>query len=304
MPDVAIVVRSQWMDAARHWVKHYRITEAQIRMCRYRPSQRAFTLIELLVVIAIIAILAAILFPVFAQAREKARQASCMSNLRQVGTAGMMYMQDYDEKLYPHSLRDGNNVHFWFHGFDNWYGGGSVVSRPEKGLLYPYQRNVQIQDCPTATGLLPKIRNPDGSIRFWPAYGINDTYLMPGLDPTKPVSNTNPVNPVSLAQVQRAAETVMMADNGLISAASGALGRINSLPPPSQNRPFFHGRHSGMGNVLWLDGHVSVKRPVFRTIRAPHWAEETFKAKNIGDLAPGPITGDRTKDDLYFLLDK
>src|SRR6266581_996773 len=64
-----------------------------------RRSSHAFTLIELLVVIAIIAILAAILFPVFAQAREKARQTSCLSNCRQFGTALMMYIQDYDEKL-------------------------------------------------------------------------------------------------------------------------------------------------------------------------------------------------------------
>lgn len=65
-----------------------------------RSTRRAFTLIELLVVIAIIAILAAILFPVFAQAREKARQVSCLSNDKQMGTAFMMYIQDYDE-LYP-----------------------------------------------------------------------------------------------------------------------------------------------------------------------------------------------------------
>src|SRR5213592_3764953 len=71
-----------------------------------RLKKQGFTLIELLVVIAIIAILAAILFPVFAQAREKARQASCQSNLKQIGLACMMYVQDYDEK-FP-MLEDGS----------------------------------------------------------------------------------------------------------------------------------------------------------------------------------------------------
>jgi prepilin-type N-terminal cleavage/methylation domain-containing protein len=64
-------------------------------------SRKAFTLIELLVVIAIIAILAAILFPVFAQAREKARQATCTSNMKNIGTAWAMYAQDYDETGCP-----------------------------------------------------------------------------------------------------------------------------------------------------------------------------------------------------------
>src|SRR5918997_594162 len=67
----------------------------------YYRKTGGFTLIELLVVIAIIAILAAILFPVFAQAREKARQTSCLSNLKQIGTASMMYVQDYDEAMFP-----------------------------------------------------------------------------------------------------------------------------------------------------------------------------------------------------------
>src|SRR5437016_5406048 len=66
-----------------------------------QKARRGFTLIELLVVIAIIAILAAILFPVFAQARERARMSACLSNMRQIGTGMMMYAQDYDETL-PH----------------------------------------------------------------------------------------------------------------------------------------------------------------------------------------------------------
>ena len=78
-----------------------------------------FTLIELLVVIAIIAILAAILFPVFAQAREKARAISCISNLKQIGTASMMYTQDYDETIVPAGNRYAHQNDPCFNGNSN-----------------------------------------------------------------------------------------------------------------------------------------------------------------------------------------
>jgi prepilin-type N-terminal cleavage/methylation domain-containing protein/prepilin-type processing-associated H-X9-DG protein len=103
--------------------------------------RKAFTLIELLVVIAIIAILAAILFPVFAQAREKARQISCASNLRQLGLAINMYVQDYDEK-FP---------------FGGWMppgeGGGGDGTNEWQNTVFPYVKNKQLYRCPSMSDL-------------------------------------------------------------------------------------------------------------------------------------------------------
>jgi prepilin-type N-terminal cleavage/methylation domain-containing protein/prepilin-type processing-associated H-X9-DG protein len=98
-------------------------------MCRTR---KGFTLIELLVVIAIIAILAAILFPVFAKAREKAREAACLSNMKQLGLALLMYAQDYDE---------------WFPVPDSSYAGAGHLSWALK--LQPYVKNIRIFACPS-----------------------------------------------------------------------------------------------------------------------------------------------------------
>src|SRR5687767_3138604 len=98
--------------------------------------RRAFTLIELLVVIAIIAILAAILFPVFAQAREKARQTQCLSNMKQIALAGTMYAQDYDGNFVPtyqyDVAADVNNLRWWY------------------DMINPYTKNWGFLVCPSA----------------------------------------------------------------------------------------------------------------------------------------------------------
>ena len=117
------------------------------------PSRAGFTLIELLVVIAIIAILAAILFPVFARAREQARRSVCLSNMKQIGLALGMYMQDYDQTFPPGGLK------VW-----------EVTKKTDRNLLaiqlQPYTKNDQIFRCPSDRGwdkYLPSVFQAFGS---------------------------------------------------------------------------------------------------------------------------------------------
>lgn len=114
-----------------------------------RSRQSAFTLIELLVVIAVIAILAAILFPVFAQARERARMSACASNERQIGTALMLYVQDYDET-------------FPYIRFHEWSAEKGKLSYVWKNAIAPYLKNIDVLACPSnpASRTVPGCRIP------------------------------------------------------------------------------------------------------------------------------------------------
>ncbi len=235
-------------------------------------ARNGFTLIELLVVIAIIAVLASILFPVFGRARESARKTSCLSNLKQIGLGWMQYSQDYDEKLMLTLTRQPGKAFYWWGSYDG------TTFRPEEGPLQPYMKSAQIQACPSFDN---KLRTELGLT----GYAYNDTYLG-GVTYPEP-SYTETFNPVSLASIQSPAETVVMADSARLNTMSGApvLEGNTYLSTPSSDYPALHGRHNGMANVLWADGHAKAAKPVYRTGAFGYGAPgEVYSQNNLGDL--------------------
>lgn len=153
-------------------------------------NARGFTLIELLVVIAIIAILAAILFPVFAKAREKARQSSCLSNLKQLGSAYMMYVQDYDETLPYASVAPSPAP-----ATTSWWAADRVY-----GVFTPYIKNTQVWICPSLTNLA-------AAVATFSSYSINGYLLYPdGYGPN------NPKGAISEASIPSASGMIYLYD--------------------------------------------------------------------------------------------
>ncbi|MCS6949627.1 MAG: prepilin-type N-terminal cleavage/methylation domain-containing protein [Armatimonadota bacterium] len=210
-----------------------------------------FTLIELLVVIAIIAILAAILFPVFSQARDKARSASCLSNQRQLALATLAYVQDYDEK-FPQSI----------------YSMENRVLRPGSGdrvfLVYdavmPYMKNTQILVCPSISPLdfsliVQAIGLRTSGVFRYTAYAFNfglfrSKAMPPGVFEADPT--------VSLGSVSEPANTTMFYDTIYRRPSDLPVDSI-CLPPTGafgwDNFPA-HPRHADGFNVNFVDGHA------------------------------------------------
>ncbi len=234
--------------------------------------KRGFTLIELLVVIAIIAILAAILFPVFAQAREKARAIACISNEKNLGTAMLMYTQDYDEGL-PAYLSPNNAAKTLPH-----------VQRLWVGALQPYLKNggtnpaSGVFACPSysQTNLFKAVDGPDcdgdgtpGSglgflfpaLETWANYGMpfgmrteqgagtqsSPLVQYPGSDFSG--SDVTPAAPYGrrLTEVHRPAETAIIADG--ITMFNGVIYLVTFGCEAGQ-------MHQGGGNFVFLDGHA------------------------------------------------
>ena len=260
-----------------------------------RKPTSGFTLIELLVVIAIIAILAAILFPVFAQAREKARQASCLSNEKQLGLALLMYVQDYDEEFpsgskesYPNGVA---NLNYYVAGL-GW-----------AGQIYPYTKNTGIVKCPDDS--TSPVNAANGVAALYPASYVYNRNI--ALNPSDASFNAA-ASTVGLAEVKGVVGNLIAADevgagynfppqfsasgDGLVYLAS-VIGTVPNLQSSTGVLPYFAlyetgvpggyscngtgilapncnlfdpansygGRHSGGAIYFMADGHAKFFRP-------------------------------------------
>jgi prepilin-type N-terminal cleavage/methylation domain-containing protein/prepilin-type processing-associated H-X9-DG protein len=248
-----------------------------------KPGKSAgFTLIELLVVIAIIAILAAILFPVFAQAREKARQTSCLSNVKQIGLGVMMYTQDYDEQ-YPIDASSGGSL--------GWPGAKDPCSKwnPDwriEAKTAPYVKNTDIFFCPSSREYSLVTWSASRGVCSWRAWGYPDFMCYVG-DASRGKSLSYGWNQGvffgdqcaapsrSLASVVAPASKIMMSDaahkdlepgrlafanypNHSAFIASNASSFWSDVPNSTGPAiiPSLHARHTEGQNVTFLDGHA------------------------------------------------
>jgi len=242
-----------------------------------KSKSSAFTLIELLVVIAIIAILAAILFPVFARARENARRSSCQSNLKQIGLGILQYVQDYDER-FPSSQTDQLTVPA------NGALPATVVNNaPWHFLIQPYIKSYQLFACPSNTrntefqansnNLVPKSYLCNGSTA---AFDDSD---FGGLRPMNVAYGTEPGG-VNQSVVQSPSQLIMVAED------SGGRNEPNiyNLYNITHDQVDFQ-NHLGTTNFLFADGHVKSLKPLATGTPINMW--NVRNTTNSTDTTPG-----------------
>ncbi len=236
---------------------------------RNTPSNRGFTLIELLVVIAIIAILAAILFPVFGRARENARRTSCASNLKQLGLAFQQYIGDNDGTL-PGVTDGGKGKGEGREGGWMYYTGfpANIAGKfdPARGSLFPYTKSVQLYVCPS-----------DGKgQRSGDSYAINGCVTNNDLTGYRSGTNESAfpgtANLILLGEEATAADTMgQSTDDGFI------------YKPVNE----FSNRHLETSNLLFLDGHVKASRlDRIKTQNLQTGGVEVTPANDRGDGCP------------------
>jgi len=220
---------------------------------------QAFTLIELLVVIAIISILAAILFPVFARARENARRTSCLSNMKQMGLAVMQYVQDYDG-YYPRNSMDQPAA---LRGDPANYPGGiwsnNILYWPQ--LLYPYHKSNQVFICPSGVEDANPANGNYGATQkaFAERTAANARSEASFVAP----SQTYIIMDAGTSRAGRA--TYIATNYGYLAGANWSylpgVGSVTTDPaPPTSDKPYASdrksGRHFGGVNIAFADGHA------------------------------------------------
>ena len=215
-------------------------------MLRLHDCRTGFTLIELLVVIAIIAILAAMLFPVFAHARQKAEQTTCLSNIRQLAMAFLMYAQDYDGRMpFAYDYADDSS---WESAWD--YHIDYTTNTYSPGLLGPYTQAQEINACPMA-------RSIESWGRPYSGYAYNTTHIGAPPDEGK--------EPAALRDIRNPSHTALLADSAYWNIPFGGgdpfVAISNYLRAPSDLYygvigPNVHFRHNATANVAYCDGHA------------------------------------------------
>jgi prepilin-type N-terminal cleavage/methylation domain-containing protein/prepilin-type processing-associated H-X9-DG protein len=205
-----------------------------------KASRKAFTLIELLVVIAIIAILAAILFPVFGRARENARRSSCQSNLKQIGLGLAQYTQDYDERMTPVEVGTGSA--------DTWH-----------TLIQPYVKSAQLLSCPSNSSQSHVRSNSARPLNHYVGNGndFNDTAPNSAFQFRRPMDLTNfessnAISTPSLAEIQAPTQCVVIHEHN----NSGWTRPFIATPTN-----FGLTNHLTTTNFLFADGHVKSLKP-------------------------------------------